>query len=545
MMNRNISQQPTPLTGALVGGLLAAPLLAVFYLAAVMIGTPFPPFDLFDWLARVLPGSLIRAGINFIVSIIAALNLEDTSRSAKTAEHILAMALVAAALVAAGAVLFALLRRGGSGRLAGAAVGLALGLPLAALGLVINTSASALPPISAMWTAAVFAAWGAACAWIFARLSAAPSPAAAGTSAAVYVLDRRRFLIQLGGAAATLTVAGAGLGALLSRPLPAGGEPEAAAEPGWSDANALPNANDPLIPAPGTRPEFTPVRDHYRIDVNSLPPVLNEDDWTLSVFGLVDNPLELTLADLRGGYEPLHQFVTLSCISNPVGGDLISTQRWTGVPLRVILDRAKPQVNGGYVRIRSADGFDEILPITDARQDERIMLVYAWDGLPLPVGHGFPLRIYIPNLYGMKQPKWIVSLEITDRYEEDGYWVRKGWDEVARVKSTAVIDTIAGGDLIQDGDRTLVPVGGIAFAGSRGISRVEVRVNEGEWQPAQLRAPLSETTWVIWRYDWPFQAGHYLFEVRCVDGNGTPQIEEPRDVYPSGATGLHTRRANL
>ncbi len=542
-MYRNL--RSTPLAGALVGGLLAAPLLAVLYLAAVVAGTTFPPFDLFDWLARVLPGSLIRAGINFIVSIIAALNLEDTSRSAKTAEQVLAVVLVAAILMFAGAVLFALLRYGRRERLAGAVVGLVVGLPLALLGIIINTSAAALPPISAIWTATAFLAWGVAGAWVYRWLAAAPPPGTPEPAAAVYALDRRRFLVQLGGATATITVVGAGLGALLSRPLPADGEPQAAAAPGWSDSHALPNADDPLKPAPGTRPEFTPVRDHYRIDVNALPPALDEADWTLSVFGLVDNPLELTLDDLRAGFEPLHQFITLSCISNPVGGDLISTQRWTGVPLRAVLDRAAPLINGGYALIRSADGFDEILPITDARRDERIMLAYAWDGLPLPTEHGFPLRIYIPNLYGMKQPKWIVSIEVTDRYEDGGYWVRKGWDEVARVKSTSVIDTVAAGDLVQDGDRTLVPVGGIAYAGSRGIRAVEVRVNEGEWFPAQLRAPLSETTWVIWRYDWPFQAGEYRFEVRCIDGGGAAQREERHDVYPSGATGLHMRRANL
>lgn len=144
----------------------------------------------------------------------------------------------------------------------------------------------------------------------------------------------------------------------------------------------------------------------------------------------------------------------------------------------------------------------------------------------------------------MKQPKWITAVEVTDQYEE-GYWVRRGWDEVAQVKTTSVIDTVAVDAILGDGDQRGVPVGGIAWAGDRGISKVEVRVDGGEWQAAQLRSPLSETTWVIWRYDWPFEAGHHLFEVRCVDGNGTPQIERRSDVRPSGATGIHKRQADL
>jgi hypothetical protein len=172
------------------------------------------------------------------------------------------------------------------------------------------------------------------------------------------------------------------------------------------------------------------------------------------------------------------------------------------------------------------------------------MLCYAWDGNALPVDHGFPLRIWIPDRFGMKQPKWITGIEVTDKYTE-GYWVERNWDEVARVKATSVIDTVAVDALIENGDQRLVPVGGIAFAGARGIARVEVRVNDGPWQEAQLRSPLSETTWVIWRYEWPFAPGHHTFAVRCTEGDGTPQIEESRPTRPSGATGIHSREADL
>jgi hypothetical protein len=172
------------------------------------------------------------------------------------------------------------------------------------------------------------------------------------------------------------------------------------------------------------------------------------------------------------------------------------------------------------------------------------MFCYAWDGNTLPQDHGFPLRIWIPDRFGMKQPKWITALEVTGEYKP-GYWVERGWDEIAQVRTTSVIDTVAVDAVIEDGDQIRVPVGGIAWAGDRGISRVEVRVDGGPWQPAELRAPLSETTWVIWRYEWPFQAGHHLFEVRCAEGDGAPQIEEVNEAHPSGSTGIHNREADL
>ena len=144
----------------------------------------------------------------------------------------------------------------------------------------------------------------------------------------------------------------------------------------------------------------------------------------------------------------------------------------------------------------------------------------------------------------MKQPKWITGIEVTDTYQE-GYWVERNWDETAQVKTTSVIDTVVLNPIIDDGDQRLVPVGGIAFSGARGISKVEVRVDGGLWQEAKLRAPLSETTWVIWRHDWPFAAGEHTFELRCTEADGPPQIKEEHANRPSGATGLHSYQATI
>ncbi len=538
------NRKPSASQGAVVGIILTLPFLAIFFVSQALFGTPFVPFDLFDWLARILPGGLVAFGIDMIVSIIAGLNLENTSGSAKTAEHILAMIITVALGGIIGAVVFARWRdpdakeRRPSGLFIGAASGVFIALITAG----VNQSASANPFISLIWIVMVFAGWGTALENLYDRLVVLP-PADPVPTGEVKVLDRRRFLIQVGGAAAAITVVGAGIGALAGGGEALAGDEESSL-PAWSDSHKLPNADDPLVPAPGTRPEFTSVRNHYRIDINSLPPVVHENDWTLLVAGLVDNQLELTLDDLRTKYTPVDQFVTLSCISNPLGGDLISTQRWTGVPLKEILKDVRPKAEAVSLKITSADGFDESLSLAKAMTDERIMLTYAWDGLPLTTSHGFPLRIYIPDLYGMKQPKWIVAIEVSDS-EEEGYWVRRGWDQVAQVNTTSVIDTIAGDQLVQSGGQTLVPIGGMAFAGKRGISKVEVRVDDGEWVEAKLRAPLSETTWVIWRYDWPFVAGDHLFYVRCYDSTGARQIEAERGERPSGATGIFRKFVRL
>jgi DMSO/TMAO reductase YedYZ molybdopterin-dependent catalytic subunit len=312
----------------------------------------------------------------------------------------------------------------------------------------------------------------------------------------------------------------------------------------WSGTHPLPNANGAVQPAPGTRPEFTPLDRHYRIDINTIPPKIDQQQWRLKVSGLVDRPLALTLEQLQS-YEPMHQFITLSCISNPVGGDLIGTQRWTGVSLQRLLPDLRLKPGATHLKMRSADQFFEVVSLDAIKGDPRIMLTYAWDGVPLPREHGFPLRIYIPDIHGMKQPKWIESIEATDHWEP-GYWVERGWNKVAQMHATSVIDTVAVDMTMIDTDhRKLVPIGGIAHAGARGISKVEVQVDGGPWERAELRAPLSELTWVVWRYDWPYQSGRHTFTVRCYEGNGTPQIATPSPPEPNGATGLDTKSMML
>jgi DMSO/TMAO reductase YedYZ molybdopterin-dependent catalytic subunit len=525
------SNRPGFLSGAVVGAMLTASLIAVFYLAWRLAGLPFAPFDVFDWMARVLPGSVITFGIDAIVYVIRALHLGPTSETAKIAEQTMAITGLLVTGAVAGAALFALLRvlRRNHASLFGVAIGAVVGALVALISHSVSQTATTGPIISAVWILVAFLIWGAALGWCYRRLSAL------GTED-VARIDRRRFLSRLGGATAVITVASAVVGNLVGRR-----RREVVKGERWSANHALPNADAAVKPAPGTRPEFTPLERHYRIDINTIPPAIKEDDWRLKISGLVESPLAYTLDDLRGKYEPLHQFVTLACISNPIGGDLIGTTRWTGISLQRLLPDLKLKPEATHLKIRSADGFFEVVPLETVKADERVMLTYAWDGVPLLTEHGFPLRIYIPNLYGMKQPKWIESIEATDHLEP-GYWVERGWDAQARMKATSVIDTVASNMMIVQADaRTLVPIGGIAHAGALGVSKVEVQVDGGEWRPAQLRSPLSGLTWVIWRYDWPFQEGKHTFTVRCYDGEGAQQIAQETPVRPSGASGLHSK----
>jgi DMSO/TMAO reductase YedYZ molybdopterin-dependent catalytic subunit len=544
--------KPGLFTGAFVGGLTTLPLIAVLALSAQILGTPFFPFDLFDWVARALPGPVITFGIDSMVGIIRGLNLGPTDQTAKLAEQALALALFVVIGALAGAIFFALMRRARStaqGITPGLLLGLITGLPVVLIALSVNINALADPLVSLIWGMALYLVWGAAVAWIYRRLArgAAAAPGATGASAAsVEPIDRRQFLITVGATSALITVVGAGLSALLARRDEPVSESLAVAENSQPSAALpnLPNAEDPVQPAPGTRPELTDIEDHYRIDINLTPPTVAEEGYVLpfvvtSADGSLTTLKQLTLDEIRNGYEPTHAYITMSCISNPIGGDLISTTRWTGVPMARILADIERPADATHLKITGADGFDETVALDMIDADERIMLTYAWDDKPLLVRNGFPLRIHIPDLYGMKQPKWITQVEFISG-DQDGYWVRRGWDKVAQARATSVIDTVATDAIVTTDDGVqLIPIGGIAWAGARGISKVEVRVDNGEWQEAQLRAPISERTWTIWRYDWPFAEGSHTFEVRCQEGDGTPQIEQIDGVRPSGATGIH------
>lgn len=528
------------LTGAIVGALLTMALILVFYAGWRLADLPFVPFDVFDWTTRVLPGALIEFVISTMVATIRGLHLGPTSVVAKIIEQTMGIVGLFITGVIAGVVFFGALRamRGRYAYATGFLLGLITAIPAMLISSFLSKTAIAPPMISALWILFIFASWGMAFGWAYLRLAAISEPDERGSALepSVQRVNRRQFLIRLAGYTATITVSGAMVGLLSERH----SRMKVESLMPWSATHVLPNADAAIKPVPGTRPEYTPLERHYRIDINTTPPKIDGTMWRLKIGGIVEKPLSFTLDDLQR-YTPMHQFVTVSCISNPVGGDLISTTRWTGVSLKSLLPNLGLKRNTTHLKISSTDGFWETLPLETIIADERAMLAYAWDGLPLPEDHGFPLRVYIPDVHGMKQPKWIESIEAMDHWEP-GYWVVRGWDKVAKMKATSVIDTIAVDMTIISADqRKLVPIGGIAHAGARGISKVEMRVDDGPWQEATIRTPLSQTTWVIWRYDWPFQPGKHAFTVRCYDGSSTPQIVQAMPPAPSGASGLFTK----
>jgi DMSO/TMAO reductase YedYZ molybdopterin-dependent catalytic subunit len=535
-------------TGLASGALLTAPLLGAFALGA-LAGLPSVPFIVFEWFIRVLPGRLVIFGLDVTIRILEGLGF-NIKNTAKTAEQALALgSLFVGGLVIA--LVFFLLEKGGERR-AVRRYALAVGAAVGVFSLVITLLQA--PPasiagkiVAAIWVLGLFVLWGAALARLHLLAFPTPQPSAHQTPdatpgaavprAEARAISRRRFVIEMGGLAATIVVVGAGVGQVLRA--------QTVAKPQLVKAPIpFPNADSAVQPVPGTRPEYPAVADHYRIDIDLTAPSVDGTTWRLPIDGLVTNKLSLSLDEIKTGFTPQQLFVTLSCISNPVGGPLIGTTLWTGVPLRDVLKKAGPLPAARYAHITAADGFDEVVDLNAVNSDPRIMLVYAWNGEPLPREHGYPLRIYIPDLHGMKQPKWITGISLVPDFIA-GYWVKRGWDRTARMHTTSVIDTVATDSLVDRNGRTYVPVGGIAHAGARGISNVEIRVDGGGWEPAELRAPLSGLTWVIWRYDWPFAEGVHEFAVRATDGRGEVQDAQDRPTFPSGATGIYKKSASV
>lgn len=539
-------KKPGILLGALVGGLLTLPLLALLYVGQQLAGFPFVPFNVFNNVRDLTPGGMITFVIDQMINVITSLNLGRVDTTAKLIEQSMGILMLLAITIIAGAIFFALMRRAQHRQewLPGVILGLIVGVALTILSLAGTQVYSADPFASAIWIVGLFILWGYAVIWAYNRLTYALTSAAPDTPPAVSIeqIDRRQFLIRLGGATAAITVAGAFVGSMVGDSGAVRTVSLGASDAETVDAD-LPNADAAVLPAPGTRPELTPVAEHYRIDISLQPPEIDLASWTLpfvvrSSDGGETTLAELTMDDIRG-LTPVEKYITQGCISNRIGGGLISTVLWKGALMQDVLKQVSLPDSTTHLLITGADGFFETISLEEINNDSRIMMAYDWAGAPLPVRNGFPLRIHIPDRYGMKQPKWITKIEALD-HDVDGYWVVRSWDKEAFVRATSVIDTVATENAITSGDQQLIPVGGIAWAGARGISKVEVSVDDGDWVEAQLREPLSDETWVLWRYDWQFAEGSHKFAVRCYDGSGAMQITDPAPEHPSGATGIHT-----
>ncbi|MFF0452650.1 molybdopterin-dependent oxidoreductase [Nocardia africana] len=306
----------------------------------------------------------------------------------------------------------------------------------------------------------------------------------------------------------------------------------------------LPPPNVPVPPVdpaadlrvPGLAPYLTPNSDFYRIDTALTVPQVSKETWSLRIHGMVDREILLDYADLARRTS-VERLVTLTCVSNPVGGDLIGNASWLGYRLDELIAEAGPHPDADMVLSRSADGFTAGSPLAALTDGRDALLAVGMNGEPLPVEHGYPARLVVPGLYGyVSATKWVTELEITRFDRAQAYWTRRGWSERGPIKTGTRIDTPRGA--VRAGK---VTIAGVAWAQHRGIGAVEVQIDNGPWQPARLAAEPSVDTWRQWSFDWDAPAGPHTVRARATDGTGTVQTAEVADVIPDGASGYPSR----
>ena len=293
---------------------------------------------------------------------------------------------------------------------------------------------------------------------------------------------------------------------------------------------------DPAIEAgnSGLSPLFTPNKSFYRIDTAFEIPRVSLDSWTLKVTGMVDTPLSFTF-DQLSSRDLFEQDITISCVSNEVGGDLVGNARWRGCRLDDLLAEAGVHANADQILGVSVDGFTAGFPV-DTLDGRDAMVAIAMNGEALPVAHGFPARIIVPGLYGyVSAVKWLKEIKLTRFDEDEGYWIPRGWDALGPIKTQSRIDTPR--SRINAGTHAIA---GVAWAPTRGIDRVEVQVDDEPWQEATLGPALNQLTWRQWWVKWDAVPGKHRLRVRATDGTGETQTEQYADVAPNGATGWHT-----
>jgi DMSO/TMAO reductase YedYZ molybdopterin-dependent catalytic subunit len=490
------SRRQTALFGFTWGTLGGLALVALMYLSGLLLGLKPLPQLLNQPLLSIMPG--------FIFGFL----IDTLQHAGKVVEELGLIVAMVVGLGALGAAWALARRRWGSQYLALAFGGIgwlvvcAVLLPISGGGLLGLNDGPATPLI---W-AALFAVYG-----VILQLGGDPG----GTGA----LDggRRRLLSTV-----PITIAAVSIGALAVRLLPA-----------WYQAIFTP----PEAGLRGPSPELTPVGNFYVVSKNlSGDPSVDAQGWSLRVGGLVEKPIRLSLSELRA-LAGTSEYVTMECISNNVGGDLMSTGSFTGVRLRDLVAMAGAKPQGTWAAFTARDGYAESLPMSLVQGAPEIIVAYALDGAPLPMSHGFPARMIIPGHYGMKGPKWLDSIDLVN-HESGGYWEQQGWDHNAIVKTTARIDVPNDADIVKLGP---VSIYGVAFAGTRGISKVEYTTDGGStWNEAPFRPPLSTLTWVVWNVVWtPAHEGSYRLMARAIDGMGNPQDQRTAPSYPSGASGYH------
>lgn len=349
------------------------------------------------------------------------------------------------------------------------------------------------------------------------------------------LLARRGFL-QVAGAVVIVGAGAAATGRWLQGRFSAAASRRAVQLPPPAEA-APPLARSTTLGVDGISPFITPNADFYRIDTNLTVPQLDAESWELRIHGMVDRERTFTYEDLLA-MDLVEERITLTCVSNEVGGGLAGTATWLGVPLAPLLEEAGISADADQVVGRAFDGFTTGFPVEVLRDGRPSLLAVGMNGEPLPLAHGFPARIVVPGLYGyVSATKWLTEIELTTFERFDQYWVERDWSAEGPIKTMSRIDTPRG---LQRKPAGTVAIGGVAWAQTRGIDKVEVRVDDGEWAEARLAEEDSTITWRQWVLEVELDAGRHSVTCRAVDGTGEVQTEERARPFPNGASGWHS-----
>ncbi len=365
----------------------------------------------------------------------------------------------------------------------------------------------------------------------------APTPSETPTS----VLASRRSFLALSAVAAVGSVVAIGIGNALSQ-----AKSVAAARL----AIRLPKPHDPATPLPaGINPNvpglssfITPNSDFYRVDTALVLPQVDPAGWHLKIDGMVAHPISLSLDDILA-MPLIERVITMTCVSNEVGGQYVSTAKWLGVPLKTLMDTAGLDPQAEQLFSTSTDGFTTSTPVKVALDGRDAMIAIGMNGEPLPIAHGFPARMLVPGLYGyVSGCKWIKSITASSYAAKKAYWTQRKWDINGPIYTESRIDVPAGLSNVKAG---VVPVAGVAWAQHRGISRVEVSIDGGPWQPANLAETVGDDTWRQWWYRWNATSGSHRIRVRATDGSGAVQTDHRQGTFPRGATGIQELIVNV
>ncbi len=500
------AQAPAGRAPAALAGLAAAAaaLGAGELVAGIFDKAPSLVIGVGDALVDVLPGWVDRAAI-------------DTFGTSDKDALILGTILLAALF---GAGLGILARR----HLRVAASGY---VAFAVIGVVATISQPGTSAVGACVVGAIGALCGVIVLHALVDLATRPRASAPTTSG----LDRRTFLISAGGTLVVGALAGMGGWVLSGRERVDEMRRTIRLPRPFRRAAAAPAGAD--LDIPGLTPLFVPNDDFYRIDTALRPPAVDPSNWKLAVRGRVDHPYSLTYRELMS-LPQIEADITLACVSNEVGGNLVGNARWQGVPLSHLLDRAGAHESGEQLLGHSVDGFTAGFPTTRALSEPNAMVAVAMNGRPLPIEHGFPARLLVPGLYGyVSATKWLTEIELTG-WERDGYWIPRGWSKKGPIKTQSRIDVPRPGSSIS---ARPTAIAGVAWAPTRGIQGVQVKVDDGPWREATLADALNVDCWRQWHLRWHPTPGSHTITARATDGTGHTQTAEVTAVAPNGASG--------